>query len=550
MGLREFLKGFSSSEQKTAERKKELIKRGPVSFEVEIDGKRKKFTSRDEALSFTEENEGAVALVNVAGIELEMWQGEGGSQYNSEDFANFALDQNAMELITIMAKSIALNQPPLIEGETDIGKSRSLEYLAYLTNHHLIYQSFSGQTDVSELIGKYVPRVSGDIPVSARKKIEGQIEEFEQLLKDNSDSDNKEKKNKKKEGKTKELSKESQRIVRLAQAEVRGYTQAEMKEIAKNEGFNFDDLNWEWQDGTVPRSMEYNGGAGAWLYFDELGAAEPQILVKLNRIMATEGMRRFEITENGGREVVGGKSYRLIASTNPPKYAGRIPFEKDFLRRWNYQKAKSLTEQDSLNRDLARELGVKPEVSEDIYWVGRRSEKIISDFKENGAATEIYSQLAALHTKFLFSARKLIEAQPVEHGEQQFRYEESDKIRTVQYLKKFQKPDLVETLREAVEFFYTGKVDSEKIVLTASGDKSLRVALMDLFDQTAELLKTREKVDGLLKKYEAIAKKESNANADEGSVEQGKATNVAMAGLDNLDEDAKAEIEDILKELE
>lgn len=543
MGIADIFKGFSPEKQNIEERKKELAKEGPVSFIVRADGKDRSFSTRDEAIAFAQEQEQAEAVVKIAGIELEMWLGESGSQYTSKDFENFALDQNAMELITIMAKSIKLNQPPLIEGETDIGKSRSLEYLAYLTNHHLIYQSFSGQTDVTELIGKYVPRVSGDIPVSARKKIQSQIEEFLELLQANSDPKNEQKQEGKKKGGAKELSKDSQRIVKLARAEERGLNENEMREIAAYEGYRFDDLNWEWQDGTVPRAMEANDGAGCWLYFDEMGAAEPQILVKLNRIMATEGMRRFEITENGGREVSGGPHFRLIASTNPPKYAGRIPFEKDFLRRWNYQKAKSLTEEDSLQRDLARELGEAPVVKKEIYHVGRKKESVIEDFAESEETKKIYRELAMLHTKFLFAARNLIEVQPVEHGEQQFRFEESDKIRAVQYLKTLQQPDLVGTLREAIEYYYAGKIDPEKIITTNDGNQTLRQTLMDLFDRTAELLKTRENIDELVEAMSVEGDDEEEVGISRADVM------VDVSHLDNIDDKDREELEELLGDL-
>ena len=200
-------------------------------------------------------------FVNVAGIELEVNTEGPGSQFRAEEFEDFALDEKTMELLKIYAKAIKLNQPPLIEGPTDIGKSKALEYLAHLTNNFLIYQSFSGQTDVSELIGKYVPNTEG-----ARKT-------FERILSNKNRGS---------------LKPETMKILKKAdrEKEVRGLTEDECKKIAEIEGLSFDKIDWIWQDGTVPKAMEHNGGQGCWLYFDELGAAEPQILVKLNRIFA------------------------------------------------------------------------------------------------------------------------------------------------------------------------------------------------------------------------------------------------------------------------
>ncbi len=538
MAIEKQVYGFSSEEEQIEKRKRELLGKDPVSFFAESEGRKRNFQSREEILAFAEENPGVKAFVSIAGVELEMWMGENGSQFDASDFQKFALDDKAMELLLIMAKSIKLDQPPLVEGETDIGKSRALEYLAHLTNHHLIYQSFSGQTDVTELIGKYVPRVSDEIPALQRREIQKKIDQFVALFDSTQIREGGERVKTKAE---KRISDQSQRILRICLDEGRGPTEAEMKEIAKNEGYDFTGVNWQWQDGTVPMAMEANGGKGCWLYFDELGAAEPQILVKLNRVLTTEGLKRLEITENGSRQVVGGPNFRLIASTNPPAYAGRIPFEKDFLRRWNYQVVGRLSEEESLGRDLAREIGEKPAIKRDFYQVGRRKESTIKDFGESEFARETYKELAKLHTKFLYSALAKLEATPAEIGEQQFRYEESDKIRAVAYLKEFQKPDLVETLKEATEFYYLGKINPEKMITEADGREiSLREALRELFEMLADQMKTREKIQALIEKYQT---QEDKSGALKEEIEKLK---VKLAGMENLEEDDAKEAEEIL----
>jgi len=533
--------GFSPEEEQIAKREKEQKAKGPVSFYAEVGDQKKSFSNREEILEFAAENSEAKTYLDVAGVELEMWTGENGSQFNSNDFEKFALDNKAMELLTIMAKSIKLDQPSLIEGETDIGKSRALECLAYLTNHHLIYQSFSGQTDVTELIGKYVPRVSNDIPKTQQKEIEKKINEFIHLFDSTRSREGGERIKTKNE---KSLSKESERLLQICLAEERAVSEAEMKEIAKYEGYDFEGVNWQWQDGTVPMAMEANGGKGCWLYFDELGAAEPQILVKLNRILTSEGLRRLEITENGSRKVEGGSHFRLLASTNPPSYAGRLPFEKDFIRRWNYQVVGRLTEEDSLARDLAREIGEKPVLKEDSYFVGRREEAKIKDFKESEFSRAVYKELSKLHTNFLYSAARRLEASPNEVGEQSFRYEESDKIRTVMYLKEFQKSDLVETLKEAIEFYYLGKINPEKMISELDGREiSLRDSLRELFNVLADQLKTREGIQTLIEKYQS--QDDKNATLDE-EVARAKA---GLANLDNLENEDIGDIENILGKL-
>ena len=75
---------------------------------------------------------------SVAGIELEVNKEGEGTQFKEEEFQDFSLDKKSLELLESMAISVKLDQPLLQEGPTDIGKTKALEYLAYLTNNHLL----------------------------------------------------------------------------------------------------------------------------------------------------------------------------------------------------------------------------------------------------------------------------------------------------------------------------------------------------------------------------------------------------------------------------
>ncbi|OGF34138.1 hypothetical protein A2482_00015 [Candidatus Falkowbacteria bacterium RIFOXYC2_FULL_48_21] len=399
-------------------------------------------------------------FVSVCGVELEVNVEGRGTQFGAEEFEDFALDDKTVELLKIYAKAIKLNQPPLVEGPTDIGKSKVLEYLAFLTNNFLIYQSFSGQTDVSELIGKYVPNTE-----DARKT-------FERILAQKNRGS---------------LKLETLAIIAKinAEKEPRGFTKEECMKIAELEGLSLDRAEWVWQDGTVPRAMEFDGGNGAWLYFDELGAAEPQILVKLNRVFA-RGMKRIEITENGGREVVGGKNFRFFATTNPPSYAGREPFEKDFLRRWVYQKVSALGQKDFKARlDFAGLRNADKGGRADIF--GR---------------PEINELLNDLIVSFAFLAQDYLDKIPKDPGEQQFRMGDfTDALRVAEYLRIFGADDLLAVLRDAVEFYYIGKVDEDK---QDSSNKNVRKKLRKILDTALAAKDAAEKLKALLDNPEIV----------------------------------------------
>lgn len=383
--------------------------------------------------------------ISVLGIELEMNEEGPGTQFSAEEFKGFSIDEKSLELMKIMATGIKLNQPPLVEGPTDIGKSKALEFLSYLTNHYLLYQSFSGQTDVTELIGKYVPAV------------EDERIRFENLLKNK-----------------KGLKPETQKIIRKMDYDPGRitFTLEECKQIALSEGMvspqDLENLQWVWSDGTVPRAMKYGNGRGCWLYFDELGAAEPQILVKLNRIFGGN-FARITITENSQNPDVEAtypewhprkgeeNQFRLIATTNPPSYAGRVPLEKDFIRRWVYQRVGQLNSETFLARLDFSGFEKKSEIKQLKKYDSVEG----IDLRE---APELYHVLNILIESFRNQAQMKLnsgtEPWKPETREQKFAFSEfTDALRVQKYLQEMQGSDIVETLKDAIRFYYMGKIE-------------------------------------------------------------------------------------------
>jgi midasin len=56
-----------------------------------------------------------------------------------------------------IAVSVDQNEPVLLVGETGVGKTSSIQYLAYQTNHKLVVVNMNNQSDVSDLIGGFKP---------------------------------------------------------------------------------------------------------------------------------------------------------------------------------------------------------------------------------------------------------------------------------------------------------------------------------------------------------------------------------------------------------
>jgi len=294
---------------------------------------------------------GKKVYISVRGIEVEKRVGEAGTIYKREEFSNFSVDEKSLEILEGVANAVRNNQPILLEGPTDIGKTKAVELLSCLTNTRLLRISLSGQTDVSELIGKFVPAS--------------------------------------------------------------------------------DRTGFEWKDGVVPLAMKWNGGEGCWLYLDELGAAEPQILVKLNPILEKPG--RLVLTEKeGGLIAVAGPLFRVIASTNPPNYYGRQPFAPDFLRRFIYTKIGDLDEKTLFERL-----------------------KLI--FQGEGEAEKIARLLAEFHMK---ANRYLQEQRIARDQRQRFRFDFSDLVRLKEFMENSPETDLSEVLTDGVSKYYCAKLEN------------------------------------------------------------------------------------------
>ncbi len=249
---------------------------------------------------------------------------------NPEKFKHFTLDQRTMATIEKIATAVDLREPCLLEGETATSKTSAIEYLAMVTGNEVARLNLNGQTDTSELIGKYVPN-DGQLQIS-----------FEQALKN-----------------PEILTAETRGILEKAKKETRGLTLVESQKIAKAEGMKIGD--WRWQDGIDIQAKK----EGHWLIFDEINLAEAQILERLNSQL--EKSPSITVTEHGN-EVVrelndeemadyqAGKlpgvvplheNFRIFATMNPAEYSGRKPMSPAYKDRWlSYKFVEPLTAED------------------------------------------------------------------------------------------------------------------------------------------------------------------------------------------------------------
>lgn len=69
----------------------------------------------------------------------------------------FSFTRLASCILERIAVAVQQNEPVLLVGETGVGKTSSVQYLSYQTNHKLVVINMNNQSDVSDLVGGFKP---------------------------------------------------------------------------------------------------------------------------------------------------------------------------------------------------------------------------------------------------------------------------------------------------------------------------------------------------------------------------------------------------------
>ncbi|MCO4746041.1 MAG: AAA family ATPase [Proteobacteria bacterium] len=218
-------------------------------------------------------------------------------------FAHYTLDAPTLRTLRFLARAVKLKMPCLLEGETATSKTSSISFLAALTGHQLVRINLNGQTDTSELVGRYIPNEE-----QVRLPVDEMMNHLE-LLED-----------------------ESRMILERAQQTHRGLTGVEKQQIAANEGIQ--PPQWRFQEGLIPQAMRN----GWWVILDEVNLAEPQVLERLNSVL--ERNPTLVLTEGPGTrfgpngDCPVDPNFRIFATMNPAEYQGRSVLSPAYKDRW------------------------------------------------------------------------------------------------------------------------------------------------------------------------------------------------------------------------
>jgi hypothetical protein len=237
----------------------------------------------------------------------------------------------ACDVLSFIAENYSMRLPILIEGPTALGKTfliNKFVQLMYGKQAQPVDFYCQGQTDVSELMAKWVPRTE-----SAEDEVRWELyaespegvaclEKLSAAISALSSEEGA------KKGQSRKLIDESLRGLTKA-AGLSGRTE------------------WQLQYGAVPKAMlgeissqgvfkvREPGGRGVPLHIQEVGLARPQVVASLLKLRGEMGQLASEIQlwEDGGRRIKAGPDFWYAMSTNPPEeYDAREPVDQALAR--------------------------------------------------------------------------------------------------------------------------------------------------------------------------------------------------------------------------
>jgi hypothetical protein len=420
--------------------------------------------------------------------------------------------EESFEILEAMARTYKHRQPLLIEGPTAIGKTYLTEkFTEMLYGDGVKPLDFycSGQTDVSELMAKWVPKVETE---EDKRKWNEFLESAQAQI---------------------EISKIAQEVEqkeKLSQEQKLVLIHSRLQELAKSIGLS-ERTQWRFQYGAVPKAMGLtrnpNGtfsfdeqkGMGFILHIEEVGLAEPQVINALLKLRGKRGRLAEEIQlwEDGGKKVKSGPKCWVVFSTNPPEeYLARNEVDPALARGVVFKRMGELSGVSlrlASNYYFTYKLGEKPKEKPegcilDIYnypEIGREISKVVSVFhndlnKELKKGEKGRQQRIPLTLDDMARvADALVDEQIRDKKTGQFDLTESLKnLINFYYLDRLADEELKETMIANLDELLTGdtgKIEFEGKVLT-------RKEIFDILVERASTIKTKEKLEAEKKREE------------------------------------------------
>ncbi|MFO1437594.1 MAG: AAA family ATPase [Verrucomicrobiaceae bacterium] len=244
---------------------------------------------------------------------LDLWfakrQDSGFEQFKklipgSERFQHICVDQPFIDTLRAVCLGANYDLAVALEGDTSASKTTAIQWLACQLEQPILRLNLNGQTDIGEIIGRYVPSSATSIASMA------DLYEVES-----------------------HFSPRMRKMLQQARQEGRDLIPMEVLLLAGRE--RLATTNWEFLEGGLTKAARH----GWWTLLDEINLAEPAVLERLNSVL--ESPRTMVISEGGGTvfgpggDVPFHEHFRLFATLNPAEYSGRNILSQAFRDRWS-----------------------------------------------------------------------------------------------------------------------------------------------------------------------------------------------------------------------
>lgn len=358
--------------------------------------------------------------------------------------------EESYQIIEAMAVTYRLRHPLLIEGPTAVGKTFMMEKFTELLHGRGVKPLefyCSGQTDVSELTAKWVPKTVSE---EEQKRWEEFVESKEA------------------QGRLSEVATKAGEAESLPPEQRLALVHGEILDMAREVGLS-SGTQWTIQYGAIPMAMGYIenpdgtfrceevGGTGFVLHIEEVGLAEPQVINVLLQLRGRQGRLADSIRLwEKGADIEGGPRFWLAFSTNPPEeYLSRNEIDPALARGVVFKRVGELSE-DSLKMAAKYYFTDKQDEKK-----GRRPQGCILNIFEHPEVCEQLSWLVAVFHMELDRALKTGE----KGRHQRIPLTLDDMYRVSEYILNMQVRsretgllDLPETLERAMNLYYLDRV--------------------------------------------------------------------------------------------
>ena len=293
-------------------------------------------------------------------------------------FSFLCLDEQFMITARNVAAAAAFDIPCSLEGETATAKTTIIRFVAALAGQPVYRLNLNGQTDTSELVGRYVP-ASGHVEIDTQILLDnmGEFDQGEDWARVRKD--------------LQEL-KEARE-----QSESAEMNEVEKARLAKTLGLAA--KSWEFMEGYIPKALR----KGVWVILDEMNLAEPQVLERLNSVL--EDGHELVLTEGEGTIFAKGgdvephEDFRLFGTMNPAEYAGRSTLSPAYRDRWQMWRFVDLPNEASLHAMLRKLVfGEQPGFQyKGVFYKATESSATYPELQKIDGIDSLLERLAAFH---------------------------------------------------------------------------------------------------------------------------------------------------------